>query len=91
MDPVLVALVSLRSMATLFTLQGNPKAAQVFNTMVSAYLAGRNIDAHLQDVADYLDSNSEVRWGDVLDRISSLEAEFLDETPDPADPEPAPV
>lgn len=82
MDPTLVALLVLRSVSTLFTLQGKPQVSTAINATLSAYQAGRNVDAHMQAIADALTSGADVpTWADIAKRANDETLAFLDQKP----------
>lgn len=76
MDPRLLALVSLRSLAQLLTLQGELQKADSLTFIANAIGSGRDVDQHLQAVADALEAGDAASWGDIHARIQS-EAEAL--------------
>jgi len=85
MDPLTIALIALRSVGTLFTLQGQPKITGAINAALDAYEAGRNVDAYMAEIADKLElagTLSAEDWDDLTDRINSEVDEFLDDTGD---------
>lgn len=73
MNPKLLAIVALRSVATLFTLQGQPKTAQALSLLAAGIESGADVDEHMQAVADKLKETegaiSDEMWDDVTSRI----------------------
>ena len=82
MDPLTIALIALRSVGTLFTLQGKPEVAGAINTALDAYQAGKNVDAYLQEIADALESGADPDWDDLTNRINDEVDAFLGDTGD---------
>lgn len=70
MDPRLLAVVALRSLAQLYALQGNTKAAGAMQFTANAVEAGRAVDEHMRNVAAALNDDSLVSWDDVHNRIA---------------------
>lgn len=80
MDPLTVSLLALRSVGTLFALQGRPEVSATINAVLKAYQAGRNVDKHMADIADRLEKDGALDdWSDILTRINSEVDDFLDE------------
>lgn len=81
MDPLTIALIALRSVGTLFALQGQPKVSEAINAALDAHQAGRNVDAYLQEIADKLESGiglSQEDWDELAQRINNEVDDFLD-------------
>lgn len=78
MDPILLTVVTLRSLGALFGLQGKPEIAGVMNASAAAIEAGRSVDAQMQEVADLLNSGGDLpSWSDLARRIDDETAQFL--------------
>lgn len=82
MDPLTLALLALRSVGTLFTLQGKPEIGRAINSGLDAIQAGKNVDAYMQEIADALEADAPVDWDDLAFRIESEVEAFLDDTGD---------
>ena len=85
MDPLTIALIALRSVGTLFTLQGRPEISSTINKALDGIQAGKNVDAYMAEIAEKLeaDQNGEaVDWDDLNARIDAEVSEFLDDTGD---------
>lgn len=84
MDPITIALIALRSVGTLFTLQGRPEVGTAINQTLEAYQAGKNVDAHLKEIAEKLELGNfdPTDWDDLTDRINQEVDAFLDDTGD---------
>lgn len=88
MDPKLVALVTLRGLASIFALQGKNSVSQVINAAITAYQSGKNVDDYMQLIADRLEKNDPMAdWEDITARINSEVDAFLSDAPEP-EPEP---
>lgn len=86
MDPKLVALVTLRGLASLFALQGKNSVAETINSAINAYQAGKNVDDYMQLIADRLEAGDDLAdWEDITGRINAEVDDFIDE-PGPVDP-----
>lgn len=78
MDPLTIAILALRSVGTLFTLQGKPEINNTINALLTAYQAGKNVDAYMQKIADNLEADGDLAsWDDITDRINDEVDEFL--------------
>jgi hypothetical protein len=82
MTRALIALVSLRSLATLFTLQGKPHVSNALNSLATAVTAGlmtgHNVDAYMQEIADKLRDDAPLDdWATINTRIDSEVQKFL--------------
>jgi hypothetical protein len=77
MDPKLLAVISLRSLASLFLLQGRPKQAAALNAAADAIEAGVNVDARMQELADRLKNDDGPSWLDLQIALEKETAEFL--------------
>lgn len=71
MNPLLIALVSLRSAALALSLGGNQRASDSLYSVADAIEAGRATDEHMRLVADKLKERdlTSVDWDDVEQRI----------------------
>lgn len=69
MNSVFLAVLTLRSLATVYLLQGNSKASDSLGLMADALEAGKNIDARMQEVADALKAGATPNWDDLERRI----------------------
>jgi hypothetical protein len=79
MDPLTVSLLTLRSVGTLFALQGKPEISQTINAVLRAYQAGKNVDRHMAAIADRLEKGGTLEdWDDITDRINDEVTDFLD-------------
>lgn len=82
MDPLTLGLIALRSVGTLFALQGRPEVGSTINSVLEAYSAGKNVDKHLADIADALEAGADLAtWDDITSRIDAEVDAFLDEPP----------
>ncbi len=79
MDPITIALISLRAVGALFSMQGKPEISTTINQLLEAYSAGKNIDDHLEEVAAKLEAGAldPADWQDLTDRINQEVDEFL--------------
>ncbi len=78
MDPKLVAILTLRGMSSLFSMQGNSAVATAINVLLNAYEAGRNVDAYMGEIAEKLKTGASLEeWEDIASRINSEVDEFL--------------
>ena len=77
MDSKLVAIIALRGLSLTLRLQGLTRQADSIDRLILAYQAGRNVDAHLQAVADQLAAGEQASWDDILGRIETETEEFL--------------
>jgi hypothetical protein len=83
MDPLTIALIALRSVGALFALQGKPEISGAINAALDAHQAGRNVDAHLQSIADTLEAGGELDdWTAIRHKIDLEVDDFLDDTGD---------
>lgn len=80
MDPLTVAIVALRSVGTLFRLQGAPHVSKTIDAVFSAYRAGKNVDAYMQEIADKLEAGDALAgWTDLEARINAEVDQFLED------------
>ena len=77
MNTVTVALIALRGLASVFTLQGQPKISEGLLKAANAVESGADVDQHLQTVADALAAGTEADWDDIIDRINQEADAFL--------------
>lgn len=85
MDKELLAIITLRATALGLRTQGLHKQADAMEAIARGLEAKRNIDQHMQDVADMLGSGdgiTEEQWDDQAKRIDGVTDEFLAETPE---------
>ena len=61
----------------LLGLQGMTREAGILSKIMAGYRAGRNMDAHMQEVADKLVAGEAPDWDDLEARIDAETAEFL--------------
>jgi hypothetical protein len=74
----LLAVISLRSLATLFALQGQAERAAALNASADAIEAGAHVDDEMQALADALKNDADVpTWLDLQLRLEKETAEFL--------------
>lgn len=80
LNPTLVALLALRSLATLFALQGKSHVAAAIQETLTAAAAGRNVDDHLAAIGKALENDAPLDdWQTIRDRISQEVDDFLDD------------
>ena len=78
MDPKLIALLALR---TLGSVTGNVALSNGIGQLMAAYDAGKDIDEHMQEIADKLEAGDDLdNWDDIMERIDAEVEDFLDET-----------
>ena len=84
MDPLSLGLIALRSLATLFSLQGQVGQSNAFLALADAAESGIDIDNHLAIVAAALKEGTlgQEDWDDVTARIRGETDEFLARGPD---------
>ncbi len=79
MDPLTIALIALRGVGTVMSLQGKPQVSEAINAAITAYDAGRNVDAYMQEIADALNNDAELAdWDDITSRINTEVDDFLE-------------
>ena len=71
MDPITLALVTLRGLSLALSLAGRTKNAADVETLASAVEAGRNVDAHMAAVAAALKSGQTKDWDAVHSAIEA--------------------
>ncbi len=82
MDPLTVAMISLRGLGTLFALQGNAEVGKTINQVLDLYGAGKNVDAHMKAIADKLEAGDDLDdWSLIQAKLDAEVADFLDEPP----------
>lgn len=73
MDPRLLTIISVRSLAMLFGLQGYAKQAEALRLLAAGLESGVDVDEHMRGVAEALAANdgnvSLEMWDDVHARI----------------------
>ncbi|MGL4478814.1 MAG: hypothetical protein ACRCVK_11370 [Aeromonas veronii] len=74
MNPALTTLLLLRSISVLAGLQGKSALAQSLDLIADAAVAGVNVDAHMQQVADDLKAGKEPDLEDLRARIEAESA-----------------
>ena len=78
MDPLTLAILGLRAIGTLFTLQGKPEVQTTINSLLAAYEVGKNVDNYMQEIADTLNAGGDmVTWENLTIRINNEVDEFL--------------
>lgn len=78
MDPATVALVALRGLSTLFTLQGKAEVSNTLNQILNLQAAGRNVDAHMAAIADKLEADDPLDdWADIQAKLDAEVDDFL--------------
>lgn len=78
MDPATVALVALRGLSTLFTLQGKAEVSNTLNQILNLQAAGRNVDAHMKAIADKLEAGDPLDdWADIQAKLDAEVDDFL--------------
>lgn len=77
MDPLTIGLITLRSVAALFTLQGKPEISDAINAMLEAHAAGRNVDAYMQQMVDKMKAGEMDGWAEITNKIKAEVGEFL--------------
>ena len=85
MNKGLLAIVTLRGTALGLRTQGLHKQADALDGIARGIEAKRNVDQHMQEVADMLndtDSLTEEQWDDQSRRINGVTDEFLSESPE---------
>ena len=86
MDPLTVSLLTLRSVGTLFALQGKPEISETISAVLKAYQAGKNVDGHMAAIADRLEKGGTLDdWVEIQARINSEVDDFLDDVPEMSD------
>jgi hypothetical protein len=65
-------------------LQGKPEVGNTINQVLELYQAGKNVDAHMQAIADKLEAGDDLDdWSQIQDKINAEVDDFLDEAPPP--------
>lgn len=78
MDPLTVAVLSLRSVSTLFALQGKPEVGNTINQVLDLYAAGKNVDDHMAAIADKLEAGDSLDdWSDIQAKLDAEVDDFL--------------
>jgi hypothetical protein len=62
MNSVILAVMTLRSLGLMLSLQGNAKGGQTLGLMADALESGTNIDARMAEVAAALKSGEPLDW-----------------------------
>ncbi len=61
----------LGAISTVFVGIGNTQQAEAIQDLMAAYRAGKNIDNHMQLVADALNSGLPIDWPELRNRIAT--------------------
>ena len=61
----------------LLGLQGMTREQGILDKIMAGYRAGRNVDAHMQEIADALAVGDAIDWDDLEARIDAETDEFL--------------
>ena len=78
MTPTLIALVTLRSLSAVVATQGKPEIGNALAAVIAAYEAGKNVDAHMQEIADKLRDDVPLDdWDTLTTRIDAETQKFL--------------
>ena len=80
MNKELLAIITLRGTALGLRTQGLHKQADALDAIARGIEAKRNVDQHMQEVADMLNSTdgiSEDQWNEQSSRIDGVTDEFL--------------
>jgi len=81
MDPLTVAMLALRGVASVFVLQGKPEVSRTIGALLTAWQSGRNVDAYMAEIATALEADDMAAWDDITHRIDSEVARFLSDPP----------
>jgi hypothetical protein len=82
MDPMTAIILALRLGATVMTLQGKPEVGMAVNATLNAYDAGRNVDAHMAELAAALKAGAGMAtWADIAKRANDETLALLDQYP----------
>lgn len=82
MDTKLAAILALRGLVLTLRAQSLHDEADAVNAVILAHQAGRNVDAHMKEVADALEEGAIASWPEITARIQSETEEFLSRVPD---------
>ena len=77
MDPLTVAMLALRGVASVFVLQGKPEVSNAIGALLGAWQSGRNVDAYMAEIATALEADEMADWDDITKRINDEVAAFL--------------
>lgn len=69
MDPVSIALIAIRGLATLFEAQGDSRQANALRLLAKGIESGQDVNEHMDRVADALEAGQGADWDDVVSRI----------------------
>jgi hypothetical protein len=61
----------------LLGLQGKTREQGILNKIMAGYRAGRNVDAHMREVADTLEAGGKIDWDALEAKLDAETAEFL--------------
>jgi hypothetical protein len=65
----LTSLVAFRALAMFALELGKPKEARAFSLIADGIQAGRDVDQHMQAVADALNTGAAPDWDDLVRRL----------------------
>lgn len=71
LDPRLVAIVALRALSQLYRLQGNHTTSEALRLAAAGIESGRDIDAHMREVAQRLEQGESASWDDIHARLQA--------------------
>ncbi len=78
MSAEVLAMSGLRIISSVLRLQGEVDAAAAIVTSLDLYRGGKNVDAHMQAIADNLEAGGELEsWADINARVQSEVDAFL--------------
>jgi hypothetical protein len=66
-----LALIGLRAAALALSLQGQETAARTLHLLADSVEAGKNVDAHMAEVAAKLKAGEAIDWDDLRARIEA--------------------
>ncbi len=69
MNPVTVAILTLRALSTLFTTAGRATESKALGQIADGLEAGQSVDLHMKAVADALKAGDAADWAGVAQRI----------------------
>lgn len=81
MDPLTVAMLALRGVASVFVLQGRPEISGAIGALLTAWQSGRNVDEYMAEIAAALEADEIADWADITKRIDGEVARFLSDPP----------
>lgn len=71
MNALTLALIALRAAALGLSLQGEQKGAALLRLLADSAESGRNVDAHLAEVAEKLKSGDAIDWDELTARLEA--------------------